>query len=314
ILITHSMGGLVARRCQQLGMAEQIAGVIHGVMPAIGAPVAYRRTKAGMGDESMIAGWVIGSLGSDVTPVFAQAPGALQLLPNAQYPKGWLRLLNEKGQLIDSFPKADPYEEIYLNRKDWWGLVKEEWLRPKGGVPIDWAAYVKFGLDPAKSFHASLGTSYHPNTYVFCGEPDNSHEKNSIANVSWRMNLSPYQLKKIDDDKLAGLPHSAFLEPGGSYVLKQEPNPNYNPQIGGSYRFVQPWSMVMDLFDAGGDGTVPAVSGRAPLTQSPLCIQQQVRLAGFGHENAYKNGAAQDWVLYALAKILKKAKVPQVKP
>ncbi|MCF5370470.1 esterase/lipase family protein, partial [Pseudomonas sp. PA-4-8C] len=72
ILVTHSMGGLVARRCGQLpGMADKIAGVVHGVMPAIGAPVAYRRCKVGMRDEDPIAGAVIGPTGQEVTAVFA---------------------------------------------------------------------------------------------------------------------------------------------------------------------------------------------------------------------------------------------------
>lgn len=72
ILVTHSMGGLVARRCAQLpGMADKIAGVVHGVMPATGAPVAYRRCKVGMKDEDPIAGAVIGPTGQEVTAVFA---------------------------------------------------------------------------------------------------------------------------------------------------------------------------------------------------------------------------------------------------
>ncbi|MBD8562202.1 alpha/beta hydrolase, partial [Pseudomonas fluorescens] len=98
ILVTHSMGGLVARRCGQLpGMADKIAGVVHGVMPAIGAPVAYRRCKVGMRDEDPIAGAVIGPTGQEVTAVFAQAPGALQLLPTQDYAPGWLRLIDERG-------------------------------------------------------------------------------------------------------------------------------------------------------------------------------------------------------------------------
>eukprot|EP01032_Pedospumella_encystans_P026865 gene26865-30371_t len=80
ILVTHSMGGLVARCCAQLdGMAGKIAGIVHGVMPAVGAAVAYRRCKVGMREESFTAGLVIGSNGREVTAVFAQAPGALQL-------------------------------------------------------------------------------------------------------------------------------------------------------------------------------------------------------------------------------------------
>jgi pimeloyl-ACP methyl ester carboxylesterase len=77
IVVTHSMGGLVARACAQLpGMTARIAGIVHGVMPAVGAAVAYRRCKVGMRDEDFGAGLVIGSNGREVTAVFAPAPFA----------------------------------------------------------------------------------------------------------------------------------------------------------------------------------------------------------------------------------------------
>lgn len=136
VLVTHSMGGLVARCCARLpGMSERIAGVVHGVMPAVGAAVAYRRCKVGMRDESFVAGLVIGSNGREVTAVFAQAPGALQLLPNAGYRPGWLRIqAADGGSRDESQPLEDPYEDIYLRRDRWWGLVREEWLSPRGGA------------------------------------------------------------------------------------------------------------------------------------------------------------------------------------
>ena len=47
IIVTHSMGGLVARACVKM-MPDKILGVIHGVMPAIGTPLAYRRIACGI--------------------------------------------------------------------------------------------------------------------------------------------------------------------------------------------------------------------------------------------------------------------------
>ena len=48
ILITHSMGGLVARYCSEmLKKSGKIAGILHGVMPATGAAVAYKRVRSG---------------------------------------------------------------------------------------------------------------------------------------------------------------------------------------------------------------------------------------------------------------------------
>jgi hypothetical protein len=46
ILVTHSMGGLVARACAKR-IPDKVLGVIHGVMPALGAPLAYRRLACG---------------------------------------------------------------------------------------------------------------------------------------------------------------------------------------------------------------------------------------------------------------------------
>lgn len=182
ILVTHSMGGLVARRCGQLpGMADKIAGVVHGVMPAIGAPVAYRRCKVGMRDEDPIAGAVIGPTGQEVTAVFAQAPGALQLLPTQDYAPGWLRLIDERGApAMPRQPVKDPYEEIYLRRDRWWGLLREEWLAPKDGDPITWEDFEE-NMSEAKRFHQKIAGSYHPQTYVYYGNDDKHPSFESIT-------------------------------------------------------------------------------------------------------------------------------------
>ncbi len=169
IVVTHSMGGLVARACAKLpGMAECIAEVVHGVMPAVGAAVAYRRCKVGMADESYVAGLVIGATGKEVSAVFAQAPGALQLLPSEEYGKGWLEIEDPSTGKCKSLPRSDPYEEIYLERTKWWGLIKEEWLAPSGGKPIKWDKYAE-NIGFAKNFHKKISGYFHPNTFVFFG-------------------------------------------------------------------------------------------------------------------------------------------------
>jgi pimeloyl-ACP methyl ester carboxylesterase len=48
ILVTHSMGGLVARHYSEvLDHRDKVLGIVHGVMPATGAATAYKRVKAG---------------------------------------------------------------------------------------------------------------------------------------------------------------------------------------------------------------------------------------------------------------------------
>ncbi|MCP3713836.1 triacylglycerol lipase [Paraburkholderia sp. CNPSo 3281] len=48
ILVTHSMGGLVARYYSEvMGTQDKVLGIVHGVMPATGAAATYKRMKAG---------------------------------------------------------------------------------------------------------------------------------------------------------------------------------------------------------------------------------------------------------------------------
>ncbi len=82
ILVTHSMGGLVARAVihQEMGrLNDKVLGIVHGVMPAIGAGAAYKRMRCGAeGDD--IAAKVIGNTGTLMTAVLGNAQGGLELL------------------------------------------------------------------------------------------------------------------------------------------------------------------------------------------------------------------------------------------
>lgn len=76
------------------------------------AAIAYRRCKVGMRDEDYAASLVIGQTGLEVTAVFAQAPGALELLPTQQYDSSWLRVKDLAGNDLLP-PHPDPYDGIY---------------------------------------------------------------------------------------------------------------------------------------------------------------------------------------------------------
>lgn len=318
VLVTHSMGGLVARACTQLdGMKGRIAGIVHGAMPAVGAAVAYRRCKLGMRDEDFGAGLVIGSDGQEVTAVFAQAPGALQLLPSQAYAANWLRVLNPDGSVAGSWPAAgtggnDPYSSIYLRRDRWWGLINEAWLAPKDGQPIEWENYADNALK-AKNFHAMLARTYHPNTYSFFGA-DPKHK--SFERVTWRM-------RRGTASDARPPPNVANVLGLGTEQLRMDgTTPEY---VGGWTEFrVDPstvegavatelsyWELHGEMQDGGGDGTVPGSSGAAPLAHAPSNVQQQFKLMDIEHESAFKDNAARRATLYAITKIVGKAKRPQ---
>lgn len=310
LLVTHSMGGLVARRCASLpGMQDMIAGVVHGVMPAVGAAVAYRRCKVGMRDEDFMAGLVIGSNGREVTAVFAQAPGALQLLPSRQYRPGWLKFKDGEGRDLEPAPMEDPYNEIYLRRDRWWGLVREEWLRPGGGIPVSWADYEE-NMGEAKDFHEALRGSYHSNTYVYYGADERVP---SFENVTWTMKqgLAPDSNPPPDAPTVRAM--------SGADVRDSGRNPLY---VGGRLEVVTDagfggpatyqssyWELLAERQDGGGDGTVPSSSGASPMSHAsqPTSIRQQFRLVGFEHEPAYNNEGARLVTLHCIQKIAAEA-------
>lgn len=149
IIVTHSMGGLVGRALihpNYGNLKDKILGVVHGVMPAIGAPAAYKRMRAGFEDpgmmhadktliEASVGSKVIGNHGDEVTAVLANAQGGLELLPTEAYGNGWLRVTNN-GHDLEVWPKkGDPYGEIYKLRGKWFALFRENWINPCKRTP-----------------------------------------------------------------------------------------------------------------------------------------------------------------------------------
>jgi len=313
ILVTHSMGGLVARRCALMkGMQEKIAGIVHGVMPTVGAAVAYRRCKIGMRDEDFMAGLVIGSNGREVTAVFAQAPGALQLLPTEEYQRNWLKIKSASGTEVEAKPSFDPYEEIYLRRDRWWGLVRPEWLRPQGGRPLSWNEYA-LNIGSAKSFHQQVRGSYHEMTYVYYGA-DSAIP--SFEGVQWQMKegLQPDKKAKPTAQSVWDLGFDGVRDFGSNPIYVgggTEYMPSYGEWGGTNSYETSYWEISAAKQDGGGDGTVPVSSGRAPLntTVSPGSIRQQFRMRGFEHEPAYKDPQAQFATLFSIQKIAASAKL-----
>jgi hypothetical protein len=311
ILVTHSMGGLVSRACQQLdGMQEKIAGIVHGVMPANGAAVAYRRCKMGMTEESYGAGLVIGKSGQEVTAVFAQAPGALQLLPTQRYDRGWLELRDAEGKTVQkTVPEADPYEEIYKRRDRWWALVKEEWLSPKDGQPITWTQYLEF-IRVAKKFHTDVTpNTYHPNTFAFYGA-DNTKSTKSFERIVWQMKRGRAEGTVPTANEVYGMTAQQLqmdgVNPehiGFSRIEKFD--------INGQSRVdeISQWELRAHMQDGIGDGTVPSSSGHAP-ADCPN-VREVFRLSGIEHEPAYRESVgAQQVSMYAIAAISLNARVP----
>ncbi|ROR10030.1 triacylglycerol lipase [Erwinia sp. JUb26] len=186
ILITHSMGGLVARHySENLNGQEHILGMVHGVMPDLGSPAAYRRMKTG---ERGMIGLIIGENAEKLMPVLAQSPGPLQLLPGRAYGPGWLKI--EGSGARQSLPLANPYEEIYLNKTDWWRLCDKDLLL--GDTDKEWTDYQDRIKIDVKKFIEELNGKYHPQTWLFYGASENNK---SDAFLTWKERI-PLRMKE----------------------------------------------------------------------------------------------------------------------
>lgn len=289
ILITHSMGGLVARACAKQ-IPDKIWGVIHGVMPALGAPVCYRRIAGGTETASASAGAIavkmsekaaviLGNTSELTTPVMAISPGPLELLPNHRYPGPWLHAgmvsrVNNKEVRRDlvHLPAGDPYA-LYRNMDVWYRLIDPALVDPadlyKGNV-VKIRNAVTGAVNQAEKFHRQvLDTYYHPRTYAFYGS-DSSHM--SFGSVRW-----------------------TARDPGGDAVFTEgnlRGAAIAGTDVGGGRRVKVEEKTVLDFTlgvqDASGDGTVPDLSGCAPRGQ----IRQLFAVRGIDHQGAFDNEAA----------------------
>ena len=290
ILVTHSMGGLVARYYSEvLGQREKVLGVVHGVMPATGAAVTYKRLKAG---TEGFAGLALGPTAASMTAVVGSAPGPLQLLPSRDYGMGWLQIRD--GDRFITLPASDPYSEIYTVRGTWWGLCDDLLLNPldtgRKTVDRDWNNFEDLIRDEVQKFHADLSGKYHSNTYAFYGA-DEKHR--TYGNVRWRQQTPPLLRGGVP-------PMADLLGVRGTY----DP-----ASTGQAVRTIHDGKAVFAAFvmreaDENGDGTVPVRSGGAPGPHVRACVP----FAGVDHEKAYELDATRRFVLHAITRIAQSVK------
>jgi hypothetical protein len=337
ILVTHSMGGLVGRMISKLDKAGVVLGVVHGAMPAIGAPLAYRQMVCGVPTEDKVIlsemrgqtfARLVGQTARETTPVMGQSPGALELLPNHLYNPGWL-VVEQKTQQGEEFklrlPQKDPYTEIYEEQENWYRLVDPAYLDPgKVGknAALAWASY-RSKLKVAKQFHQELGTYYHPmdgdkaGSYLFYGSDPS---QKAYGSIRWQLTqvepfdkmihpLSPLTPEGIKNAKpLASDPNQAPPQEWKHAFVKTPPSPSGHTisQTSGNLLY----SLVFELKgkDVDGDATVPWQSGGAPGKKESGDQPHVYQLKGFDHQSAYDNDMVRKVTLLAVCQIVKKAK------
>jgi pimeloyl-ACP methyl ester carboxylesterase len=216
IVVTHSMGGLVARSAvMDVTTRAQVKAVIHVAQPANGAVVAYRRCltgfdptfdSAGGFSETQFFKSLFGSTNRSYIRMMAGMPSAFELLPNHRYhllqPIPWL----DTGNAID----FDNIYDVYTNDV-------QPGIIPAGIVialgPIDGTllrSQIETNILAAKTFHLALGEFLHNKTVVLFGTGLKTDDRVMISSSS----ISADQPTKGDgtvSESSAGL--SNFITP-----------------------------------------------------------------------------------------------------
>jgi len=305
ILVTHSMGGLVARYCSELkNTKDKILGVVHGVLPATGAASAYRRMKAGMEYDvtnfiSKSTAEVAGGNAAEMTAVLSQSPGPLQLLPSTAYGMCWFKIMDDKN--IYNMPIKNPYEEIYTVRGKWWSLCEDYLIEPSNKkfdqkkMDADWNDYNDLILLQVQPIIESMIGHYHKNTHSFYGG-----NTPTLGDFVWKGSTSYLDEKFIG--KRESFPLDGKLtEPLGDEVSTVRTVATRLGGKGWKKGIHQKYEMV-DPTDVG-DGTVPLRSSQIP----EKYLKSRCRLP-VEHEPAYKHPAARQYTLWALLKIVQEVK------
>jgi pimeloyl-ACP methyl ester carboxylesterase len=297
ILVTHSMGGLVARAAvhPELGGAQsKVLGVIHGVMPTRGAAAAYRRCHAGFEGGSYtskggITAKILGEDGPEVAAVFSNSPGALQLLPSKGYGTGWLKISTGDGKPPKALPETDPYKEIYSEKDAWWRLMNPEWVNPVPRTTPEilkngWERYLD-NIDKAEAYHEKVKDSRHPHTHIHYGADAKDYvafgsirwHSSSGGNVAYGDPLNP--ISSSESKHGAVSMREVWVRTG---------------------RSTAPAQYKMAAQDEAGDGTVPRRSGAA-LHKVVECVAEHT---GYDHQGSYQDRRTQELVAYGVVRLI----------
>lgn len=328
ILVTHSMGGLVARAaCLLAGAQSKVLGVVHGVQPAFGSGAAFWRIKAGFEGDGIVgrlASRFLGPTGRDTTVLLGNAPGGLQLLPNKQYrtlrgASAWLQISGDSnGQ--PTLPAHDPYAELYrlpaqvtpgtgtgASSNAYWRLVDPALLTPEVvSRPAPGGAEGGSGAN-APTMNGGAGGGG--------GSLDDVAEAGMGSGPAWSNYLSLLSEAESFHDALGSRQHPQTWTFHGTGLATAETvrmfdesnwvrSENY-PTRGfrGFFRAADGSARQAVLQDPSGDGdgTVPTSSAlmSSHLPAAPGAPANR-GFANLSHQPAYEDGNAQRWVVCAI--------------
>ena len=286
LLITHSMGGLVARALAHPDMGAlggQLGGVMFNAMPTHGAAATYKRLRAGMSGEggrfdALLVNPILGSTAREMAAVLANASGPLELFPAGDYGDDWLRVQWRDAQGREHEKVLDVQRAI-TDPECWWRVVNPQWVNP-AGQPSQAASFgaCKTRLADAWQFHSDLrAVGPLPNCHAtYAADPD----RKSWGVVIWRVTQAvpagadpdPTTWKPVADDARGTIRVASHdVEFELQIVPPQEP----------------------------GDGTVPAQRSGARASVQGVRWEQR----GYEHQASCKDRHALSVALYALVRM-----------
>ena len=334
ILVTHSMGGLVARslcstKAGGKGRSDLVLGVVSGTMPANGAGEAYTNMREGIQSDGSFMGnakaETLGNSTATEAPVFSQCQGGLELLPfgcgiayNPAVENEYLRIPKSIPNCLSS--TAIPGEWVY------WQDPEKGALQHSGGDKIYDEIY-KCEMDDTKDdWHRLLprfNMQYFNPAGILQGD-DPGEDPRKIFNKF---------IDKVQSfhKSIVGYYHPvtyAFWSTGqdtsstGEAVWELSPNTDKHGRLQpadapeqdtgkgeyskGAYRY------TLKTVQHRGDGTVPRASWHKDLTPPDLlqgyCLLGETTQdpKGFSHQDAFVDARAQEASLYFLAKLVNK--------
>jgi hypothetical protein len=306
IIVTHSMGGLLARALIHPKYGNllndpsvKVLGIYHNVMPTMGAAASYKRMRFGFlegsGTIAEIGARVLGIDGKNATAILANAPAALELFPGSAYGKAWLKVLDGSGREMWSLPGngESALESIYLQPAEkWWRLINPGWVNPghvdekKGGG----IAAVIDRLKDAAAFIEDISRTFHPtNCYAsFCS----SSERPSFGEIVFKV-----ADREVWDARTITLP------PVESWKLVSDD--------GRGTLKVQAGARVLTLSlqppAAPGDETVPGARSAKQIA-GKLFVHGETKGRSYEHQNSYADRDVLASLLYSIVQIAKTAK------
>jgi hypothetical protein len=306
IIVTHSMGGLLARALIHPKYGNllndptvKVLGIYHNVMPTMGAAASYKRMRFGFlegsGPIAETGAKVLGINGEHATAILANAPAALELLPGSAYGKAWLKVVDGSGREMWSLPgnAGGACESVYIQSADkWWRLVNPDWVNPghvkkENGGGID--AVMK-RLKKAADFIEDIKNTFHPTSCYgsFCS----SSERLSYGEIIFKV-VDP----EVWDSRNIKLPPVENWK-----LLSDDAKGTLRVQTG-----TRALTLVLQPAAAPGDETVPAARSARQIA-GRLFVHGETKGNSYEHQNSYADREVLASLLYSIVQIAKTAK------